>query len=274
MTEFDPGAFSRFEFAGWQRKAAGYHAMYSPLSGRVVERLLDAVTARDGARLLDIGSGPGYVVAAAQRRGLETVGLDFAPAMVELARRLHPGCRFEIGDAQALPFGPATFDCVTGNFILHHMPRPERALQEARRVLMPGGRIGLTAWGTPDRNRFLGLFDDAVRESAAALPLELPAGPPMAAQDAAYRTQLEETGFEAMAIQHIRWNQSFASSADLWDGLLAASVRTAALIELQPTELQAAIRQEFDALARTYSADGGFEVPVEVTLFSGRVPGK
>ena len=102
----DPDAFSQFEHAGWQRKARGYHEMYSPLSGHVVDRLLDVVDAREGKRLLDIGSGPGYVAAAARYRGCEATGIDFAPAMVDLARGLHPGCRFEVGDAQDLPFPP------------------------------------------------------------------------------------------------------------------------------------------------------------------------
>jgi ubiquinone/menaquinone biosynthesis C-methylase UbiE len=272
VNKFDPDAFSRFERSGWQRKARGYHTMYSPLSGHVVERLLDSVEAGSGKRLLDIGTGPGYVAAAARGRGCEVVGLDFAPAMVELARSLNSGCRFEIGDAQALPFPAATFDSVTGNFVLHHLPQQELALQEARRVLVSGGRIGLTAWGPPERNKFLGLFMDAVRGAGAAVPPDLPLGPPMAVSDAGYRDQLERAGFENMTVEHITWTHRFPSPAALWYGLMAASVRTAALIELQPARVRDVIHREFDTQVKAHQTTGGFEVPVAATLIGGRVP--
>jgi SAM-dependent methyltransferase len=272
MSSFDAGAFSRFEHNGWQRKAHGYHEMYAPLSGYVIELLLDAVDARTGQRLLDLGTGPGYVAAAAIRRGCETVGMDFAPAMVDLARSLHPACTFEVGDAEALPFGDATFDCVTGNFVLHHVPRQQLALQEAARVLVPGGRLALTAWSAPDRNRFLGLFVDALQESGASLPPDVPSGPPMAADDDAYRGQLTEAGFEELFVEHVQWSHRFANRGLLWDGLLAASVRTATLIELQPESVRRLIRREFDRLVASYETKGGLDVPVAATLFGGRLP--
>lgn len=270
MSNFDPAAFSRFEHAGWERKARGYHTMYAALSGHVVERLLDAVEARAGKRLLDIGTGPGYVASAARVRGCQVVGIDFTPAMVALAQSLHPGCRFEVGDAEAMRFGASSFDSLTANFVLHHLPQQSLALQEARRVLVAGGRIGLTTWESPDRNRFLGLFIDAIRLSRTAVPPDLPPGPPMSLSDDGYRDQLERAGFEKVTIDHISWTHRFPSAAALRDGLVGASVRTAALIELQPSRVQAAIRRRFDTLLNIYQVDRGLDVPVAATLVAGR----
>ncbi len=271
MNGFDPDAFSRFERAGWEQKARGYHRFYAPLAGRVVERLLDVVDARKGKRVLDLGSGPGYVAAAARRRGCEAVGVDFSPAMVELARSMHPGSQFEVGDAQDLPFDGGSFDAVAGNFALHHVARQELALREARRVLRPGGRIGLTAWDRPDRNRFLGLFVDAVQEARASVPGDLPPGPPMVAGDEDHARLLREAGFSEPSVEHLTWTHWFPSPAQLWDGVMSASVRTAALIELQAPEGRSAIRRAFEAKARDYYAGDGIEVPVAVILVSGGI---
>jgi ubiquinone/menaquinone biosynthesis C-methylase UbiE len=271
MSALDSNAFSRFEQAGWQAKTRGYHATYATISGYVIERLLDAVEARQGKRLLDLGTGPGYVVAAARSRGCEAVGIDFAPAMVELALSLHPGCCYEIGDAMALGFPATTFDSVTGNFVFHHIPQQDVALGEARRVLKPGGRIGLTVWGSPDQNRLLGLFLDSMRASGADAPPDLPPGPPMSVSDDAYRDQLEAAGYEDVTVEHLSWMHRFPSATALWDGIMESSVRTAALIELQPSALREGIRRTFDTLVKAHQVDAGLDVPVAATLIGGRV---
>ncbi len=49
------------------------------------------------------------------------------------------GLRFEVADAERLPFGDAEFDLIHSKDSLHHMAHPERALEEYRRVLKPGG---------------------------------------------------------------------------------------------------------------------------------------
>jgi ubiquinone/menaquinone biosynthesis C-methylase UbiE len=109
---FDPVAFHRFELAGWERKAHGYHITYAPIAGYVVDPLLDAARVGPASRTLDIGSGPGYVAARAAERGARVVGVDFSETMVRLARQLHPDLRFAVGDAQSVPFPASSFDAV------------------------------------------------------------------------------------------------------------------------------------------------------------------
>jgi SAM-dependent methyltransferase len=92
-------------------------------------------------RVLEVGSGTGAVTAkiAALPDVAEAVGVDPMPHFVERARRRTPALRFEVGDARALPFDDAAFDGVVFSTTLCHVPGPERALAEARRVLRPGG---------------------------------------------------------------------------------------------------------------------------------------
>ena len=89
----DPDAFNAFEAAGWQRKASTYDHI-AAITSRVIKPLLDAARVEQGMRVLDIGSGPGHAAAQAAERGASVVGVDVASAMIQLARRLHPGLDF------------------------------------------------------------------------------------------------------------------------------------------------------------------------------------
>jgi len=143
---FDPKAWRDFEHAGWQVAASRYHEWLGDVTMQALGPLLDAVGVVHGTRLLDVATGPGYAAAAAAQRGARAVGVDFAAAMVAEATRRFPEVEFRAGDAEALPFPDASFDAVVINFGLLHFAHPERALAEAYRVLLPGGRIGFTVW--------------------------------------------------------------------------------------------------------------------------------
>jgi len=84
-----------------------------------VEAALSALE-QPPARALDIGTGTGGVahLVAVRFPNADVTGIDVAPQMVAEARRLHPGLRFEVADAQRLPFADRSFDLVTlGNAI-------------------------------------------------------------------------------------------------------------------------------------------------------------
>jgi ubiquinone/menaquinone biosynthesis C-methylase UbiE len=91
-----------------------------------------------GARsLLDVGCSAGYVLAAAQKAGLEATGLDMASFAVELCRS--KGLRAELGSLTQMPFADASFDIVTAKHTLEHVAQPMDGLKEIARVLRPGG---------------------------------------------------------------------------------------------------------------------------------------
>jgi ubiquinone/menaquinone biosynthesis C-methylase UbiE len=87
-------------------------------------------------RLLDVGCGDGGVAALLRERVREVVAVDVEPSS---EWRDEDGLRFDVADGERLPFGDAEFDLVHSKDALHHMESPERALQEYRRVLKPGG---------------------------------------------------------------------------------------------------------------------------------------
>ncbi|AJT66602.3 hypothetical protein T261_4966 [Streptomyces lydicus] len=101
------------------------------------------VRADGGGRVLDVGSGPGWVTAHLAGLGLEVSGVDLSPEMVARARREHPGVRFEEGSMTALDVADGVLGGVSAWYSLIHIA-PEAVpgvLAEFYRVLAPGGRL-------------------------------------------------------------------------------------------------------------------------------------
>jgi SAM-dependent methyltransferase len=98
-----------------------------------------------GARVLEVGSGPGHLsIRLAQQHGLDVTGLDLDPAMVEHARanaaRADAKPTFVAGDVASLPFPDGSFDLVVSTMSMHHWADPEQGLAEIGRVLRPDGK--------------------------------------------------------------------------------------------------------------------------------------
>lgn len=95
-----------------------------------------------GAKVLDIGTGPGVLLAELARRrpDLELTGVDLSPDMVAAAaRNVGPQATVKVGDVTALPFDDGSFDVIVSSFSSHHWDHPEAAAPELTRVLRPGG---------------------------------------------------------------------------------------------------------------------------------------
>jgi SAM-dependent methyltransferase len=118
------------------------------------EPLLEAVTAAadvgPGVRALDVATGTGAVALRLAAAGGEVTGVDLAPALIETARSLAAerglDIRYEVGDAEALPFDDASFDVVTSSVGTMFAPDHAAVAGELARVCRPGGRLVLGHW--------------------------------------------------------------------------------------------------------------------------------
>ncbi|MDQ4009736.1 MAG: methyltransferase domain-containing protein [Actinomycetota bacterium] len=109
--------------------------------------LVDAAAPSAGDRVLDVAAGTGNVAVRAAARGAQVTACDIAPRMVQLGReRTGPAVEWIEADVGDLPLPDATVDVALSAFGLIFAPRPEVALAQLCRVLVPGGRLGLTAW--------------------------------------------------------------------------------------------------------------------------------
>jgi demethylmenaquinone methyltransferase/2-methoxy-6-polyprenyl-1,4-benzoquinol methylase len=106
-------------------------------------RLTADSVVRPGDRVLDACCGTGDLAIACTRAGGKVTGLDFSEPMLERARRKAPGLEWVSGDLLALSFANECFDGATVGFGVRNVEDLERALRELRRVMRPGGRLGI-----------------------------------------------------------------------------------------------------------------------------------
>ncbi|MBL8250858.1 MAG: class I SAM-dependent methyltransferase [Candidatus Competibacter sp.] len=121
-----------------------YDAFVEPFTSAARRDNLALLPTTSDADVLLVGIGSGLDIPLLPR-GPRYAGLDLTPAMLERARRkaaaAHLDIRLELGDARRLPYAGPTFDAVVLHLILAVTPDPGQVLEEAARVLWPGGQI-------------------------------------------------------------------------------------------------------------------------------------
>ncbi len=110
----------------------------------------ERLNAAPGCQLLDVGCGSGQLALIAARDGLQVTGVDIAANSIERARARARAeglqARFEVADAEALPFDDASFDVVVSLIGAMFAPRPELVANEMLRVCTPGGTLAMANW--------------------------------------------------------------------------------------------------------------------------------
>jgi uncharacterized peroxidase-related enzyme len=130
---------------GWGRKAVDFATLSEPANCREYVTMHHRLGVGAGDRLLDMACGSGLAVELATLRGARCAGIDASPRLLAIARDRNPDADLRVGDMHALPWDNGTFDVVTSfRGIWGTTPS---AVTEAYRVLVPGGRLGLTVWG-------------------------------------------------------------------------------------------------------------------------------
>jgi SAM-dependent methyltransferase len=149
------------DVAAFDRRAAGYDQgwlgrMHREIADRVVELALAACASPN--RVLDVGSGTGYLLRSLAARLPDAValsGVDLAPAMVAAATAAtdDPRLSFTVGPAEKLPYPDGLFDLAVSTTSFDHWRDQAAGLAECARVLRPGGTLVLcdqfSRWLTP-----------------------------------------------------------------------------------------------------------------------------
>ena len=130
---------------GWGRRAVEFATLSEPTNCREYLALHHRLGVDAGDKLLDVACGAGLAVELAGLRGAQCAGIDASPRLLAVARDRNPDADLRVGDMHALPWDDDAFDIVTSfRGIWGTTPR---AIAEVHRVLVPGGRVGLTVWG-------------------------------------------------------------------------------------------------------------------------------
>ena len=202
---------------GWRK----HHAIQRRQGALITERLIAGL--QPGDRVLDIASGTGEpAIPAAQRVGPagSVLGIDFVEEMLATAREKArtegvENVEFRVGSIDDVELPAHAFDAATLRFGLMFLPDPVASLVRARQALKPGGRLALTCWGPPERNRWASLPMQVLGRHMA-LPAPTPGAPGLFAF--ADRARLEDTiaraGFRDVTIDEVTVTQSDFDSGD------------------------------------------------------------
>jgi SAM-dependent methyltransferase len=252
---------------GWGRQAVEFATLCEPTNCREYVALHHHLGVSAGDRLLDVACGAGLALELASLRGAQCAGIDASPRLVAVARDRNPDADLRVGDMHALPWDDGSFDVVT-SFRGIWGTTPD-AVAEVHRVVVPGGRVGLTVWG----------HIKASPGAWALAPLALAAAPKVQHQAAmvalgrpgAGEALLEAAGFTDVERIDIPFVFEFADP----DAYARALVSTGPAYEAIEAVGEASFRQAAVELAREKVRDGlPLRAPVAVVGYIATKPGR
>ena len=269
----DPHSFREFEHSGWQGIPQRYHQAFGELTIQSIEPLLDTAGVQNGTKVIDIATGPGYVAAAAARRGASVIGVDFSATMIAEAQRRNPDIEFREDDAEHLAFGNGLFEAAVVNFGILHLARPDQALAEACRVLRPRGRFGFTVWAKPEEAVGFRIVLGAIAMHGN-LNVPLPEGPPFFrfSEPGECIRSLLTVGFQSPEVVKVPQVWRLPSIDSLFESMKDSTVRTAGLLQAQKPEALEKIRDAMRDESKQYQKGNAVELPMPAILASGMKP--
>ena len=229
--------------------------------------LAAAVQVPAGGRVLDVATGTGTVALALAGQAGEVVGVDLAPAMLDVARQRGQGqksVQFVQAEATALPFPDATFDVVTCGAGLFFVPDMLAALREWGRVLKPGGEVVYSAFG----RGLLGPLPALWRERLAGEGVR-PGAPPLGrigTPEAAAKL-LHQAGFAGVEADLRVLNYALPSPAARWADI-AAGLEGLPLAQFSAGQRERVQAEHLQELGPLFAA-GPLTVPIPLIVARG-----
>jgi arsenite methyltransferase len=245
--------------------SSGLAETYDRLSDSQLEggkRLVERLGLGAGDRVLDVGCGTGRLarwIAEQVGPGGSVVGIDPLVERIAIARERSKGITFEVGQAEDLgAFAGDTFDAVCMSAVFHWVSEKPRALAEARRVLRPGGRLGVTTLPRElmGASTVTAVVGPVLGESPYARQVNLSA---LAIASKGHTTSelatmVVESGLELTELHVVRRTRRHASGQDVVDFLEASSFGN--FLRMVPEELRASLSAD---LAVAFEARRGPE---------------
>lgn len=214
--------------------------------------VLDALLPVEGRRVIDIGCGDGALVRALARRGASVIGVEIDERALARARAADPAGSetFRVGRGEALPLDAGSVDVAVFFNSLHHVPAGSQpiALQEAARVLVPGGRLYVAEpIAAGPSFELVRPIDDETAVRAAAF--------------AALRRAEAEGLFRRLDERLYRHAAHYRDVAAFRDKMLAVDPARAAALDAD-----AGLAARFETLGRPVEEGRAFDQPMRATL--------
>jgi len=238
--------------------------LFEPLAKRVVE----LVGAGSGADGLDVACGTGVVARRLAAAGVRVTGVDLNADMLALARTLAPDLTWVEGDAQALPFPPASFDLVTCQQGLQFIPDAAAALHWIHAVLRPGGRAAVAVWRPLHTSPGFDKLTDALDRHVGPEAGDVLRGPFAFGDPEPAREMFVQAGFAEVRVHNHCHGAHFESVEDLVRSEIASTPLAVAAQSWPPETIPNMIADVTAALAG-YIADDGVLFPICAYVITG-----
>jgi SAM-dependent methyltransferase len=201
--------------------------------------------------------------------GLEVIGVDEDPGMVELASLLHRDVAFRMEAVPRLSFANGGFDVTVANFVINHVADPRAAVRELVRVTRPGGIVLATIWPADPVSPMNEIWNSVVREYGAVPP----SGQRLRAEDDFERSAegltrlMVDAGLDSVEAQVVAWD-FVISAGELWTAVESGIANIGATYKAQSHAGRDAMRAAYDGITQHRQ----LTLPSVAVLGSGLVP--
>ena len=258
----------------WDRLRADVEEMKTDLTAR----LLDGVLPLAGQRVLELGAGTGELaarLAAAVGPDGSVLASDIADGMVAVLRRHlagHATVEVERIDASDISLPDDSVDVVVFRMGLMLMPAPEVALREIRRVLRPGGRVGIAVWGSAQANPWMTSVGMAAMMHGLVQggPPVGPGGPFSLADHDGLAALVRDVGFTDVSVTGVDSTRLYQDPARHIEVVGALAPPLAAALGNATPEQRAAVAGTVGELTSQYREGDGVRLPSSTVLCLAR----
>ena len=274
----DLDAYREQSRQNWAQMASGWEdrrEWLMDITGPVTEWLVERANPQPGQTVLDIAAGTGdlgFHVAGRVGNDGRVISTDFAPEMVDVARRQSEArglknVEHRVLDAENMDLDDASVDGVVCRFGYMLMADPAAALKETRRVLKGGGPLAFAVWGTPDRNPWASVPGMTIVQLGHMPPPE-PGAPGIFAMGnpGRIRELVTGAGFGEPELEEIAFEFRFEDFDDLWEMLVRLSGAMAGAINALPDDERQATRAAIEQNVSPYRNEDGSYTPPAMAL--------
>lgn len=272
--EIDLDAYREQSLETWGKMAPGWedrNEWMIGVTGRVNKWIVERADPQPGQVVLDVAAGPGDLgFQVARRVGDDgrVLSTDFAPEMVDVARRLGDAqglanVEYRVLDAERMDLEDGSVDAAVCRWGYMLMADPAAALRETRRVLRDGGPLAFSVWASPERNPWAAIPGMTLVQRGHMPPPQpgMPGIFAMADPDL-IRGLVTGAGFAEPTLEEIAFDFVYPDFDDAWDALVRLAGPLAHAIEALPDDERRATRDAIEEnMAPHRNEDGSYSPP-------------
>jgi len=272
--EFDLDAYREQSLDTWGKMASGWEDRNEWMigaTGRVNEWIVERADPQPGQTVLEVAAGPGdlgFQVAGRVGDAGRVMSTDFAPGMVDVARRLGEArglanVEYDVLNAERMDLEDHSVDAVVCRWGYMLMADPAAALSQTRRVLRGGGPLAFAVWAPPDRNPWAAVPGMTLVQRGH-MPPPQPGAPGIFAMGDPDRVRelVTGAGFDEPELEEIAFDFRYADFDDLWDALVRLAGPLARAIDALPDDERQATRAAImENMAPYRNEDGSYTAP-------------